>query len=1242
MVKIISDICYNCFMGHRLFIAYHGSYDQNGSLTKAEELYRYLTEHGVDCFLYSQNKDEIGIAFSETPEIANECEKFILVCNEHIRTDENGKVANNGVYRELKAFWNQIYYGNVGEGDATVYCFGKFSSSMAKSLYHCFQGIEHFSEMRNNGQNCFDKVLEWVNSPANDLKGMSITDRYDDIRSDGLELVLRKGFGLSARTFSEDLLPHLEYEGGEVIDNILTMKLERGRTYIISANGGSGKSTSLKSLWVNTLQKDWLPVYVSIRSCYEKYGDREHPVYEYLAHTYAHFHKDVNGIPDYLKQSEVRWLFLFDGYNEAENLDKINEDINNIDLYITSIVTTRDRSFTSGLDNQDIMYLKMLPLDEETVRNYITSFSNKNEITDLISNANMLMMLNNPMLLTMFCNSFDAADYNKETDGKLDDLTPGELIEKCVTAQLRNTHSVSARQFFMTLCLFPMSIAAMYYDDKVTNMAVSRMDLRKAVIEVMKSMDISVCEEYLFEYCDKWGMELGEDEYEELLQFLQEAKPVSVNKEMTAFENVMSTVLEFFNSDNEKSRVGGSAYHFAHQTSFNWFIAYGIYRMAELMPERFETILDVITENMDSGSESSDDYEEQGELLFDLIRDSLKSETYRKFIRRLHEIHFQRRTPRIYDIATDCIRIFDASKVSDEEYSDAVASCCFSLYSNTPKSKDIDKTLEIYGKKLEPVLKRAERIKDPEVRAIRIAKINTIQGAWCLGMRTRAAKRKEPKEVLHGWAKKAEEYHNKALITRNNLLMNEETDYRYELMRLIPYCYTELGTDKFYQADYDTAVIYQTMAYEMRKEISEDETYPEEIRHSCHDNLPVNLNRINGGLLRMKDRLTSEDVKQIFKRELEITDTDIVSEIKDQINHFKDEIDLIGLNKELFAMAKEIYEKISLNYVRRFGYLNDKVIEVREKLALAEYKISEVTRRIKEAEALIASEPFQTIVRLFNNGEAEYDIEKINALAENWDYRKKMANGGERQDITVEDPFVGQHRDIIIDCFRKLDLLDDPVNLPEKADYVLPLGGYGNSNYRRCELAEKLVSSLGETPLKIVALSCFRDIEKEDEFNSIRHFAPSARTEFDEMDMAMRKAFGLSQIVNRLEEGTPGTKEYWCQLEYESDDIYREYYNLSAPCKDPNRTRANTIATFEHFLDRFHIKRGTNVVLVSTSLYRIYQTYSLLPAAIEHGVNLSYIGCYYHKNDDDILATLCLCELKGGVNSIYNLMKKYR
>ncbi|MBQ1506281.1 MAG: tetratricopeptide repeat protein, partial [Erysipelotrichales bacterium] len=892
--------------------------------------------------------------------------------------------------------------------------------------------------------------------------------------------------------------------------------------------------------------------------------------------------------------------------------------------------------------------LRILPLEEDTVKEYIASLNNP-VLMNLLSDPNMLMMLRNPMLLTMFCNSFDAEGYDLDLNGETLTLTPGELIEHCVVAQLRKSGSRNLRTFFDILCLFPMVIADMYYKGTLRNMSVSRIELSKALTSLLQNLDTDTLEAfYLPEYADKWQLDdTSNEEFDSLMTFLREHKPLEIRNEFGIFERVMSKVLQFFTMDDERSRIGGNSYRFDHQTSFNWYISYGIYIMAELMPQRFNEIIRDLTDGVDLSMEKTDDFEEQSEFIFDLIRDYAEDEDYRHFAAKLHNVHFKRRTSRIYHIAVNCISLFDKADVSDEEYANEVASFCFSLFGlgkrNTPPGMNEEDIVRKYGEKLETVKKKAARIKNEEDRNVCLAKIYTIEGAYNLALfRLYKASHKDSEEtweVLKNYALQAGEFQKKALKIREDVIANGSGKYTDEMKNRIAYSYTSLGTVAYNLKEFEKSVEYHKKALALREEIAGDPGIAEWIRKDAKLSESVNLSRINGSTM-ARGNLTKEELLEIFKREDLLSETRIETEMIDRVKTFAKEITFIQ-DEEVLDKAYATYELLFDAYAKMFGFQSPELIKAGNSLDALRYEFNPVLSANEKIDRFIKSDAFQTVVKIFNDGNEMTDLEKLNEFADHWDYRRKMASGGERQAIQTEDPFVAEHREEIIRSFRKLGMLDEKKEDFPVPDYILPLGGFGASNLKRLELAKKIHDMYPDQNVRVVALSSQRPLTDPNEFDAIKDFAPDAKTEFEEVDEAMKCAFRLTNPPVLETHNEPGTREYWTLSRYQSENPAQIFDNLSAPCTDPNRQRANTADTFRHFLKCFDVKKGSIIFLVSTSLYEPYQTFTILPDAIEAGVKLTFIGGAYKEHDEEIIATLCLCDLKSAVNAMASFRRRF-
>lgn len=154
-----------------VFIAYHGTYNNNGSLAKAKELFYFLQSQGVKCYFFPNQTNDY---FANTPIAAQKSHKFLFVCNGNVEVKEDGTISNNGVYQEVTAFWNCIYEGKRQRGDAKVYAYDGFSPQRANDLHLAFQGVAHFDESLSSPDQCFDEVLRWVLGSAEEESGPSM------------------------------------------------------------------------------------------------------------------------------------------------------------------------------------------------------------------------------------------------------------------------------------------------------------------------------------------------------------------------------------------------------------------------------------------------------------------------------------------------------------------------------------------------------------------------------------------------------------------------------------------------------------------------------------------------------------------------------------------------------------------------------------------------------------------------------------------------------------------------------------------------------------------------------------------------------------------------------------------------------------------------------------------------------------------------------------------------------------
>lgn len=241
-----------------IFIAYHGTYDNDGSLAKAKELFYYLQSVGIKCYFFpNQNNDY----FANTPIAAQKSDKFLFVCNNNVDVNEDGSIRNNGVFQEVTAFWNCIYEGKRKRGDAKVYAFDGFTSEKANELHLAFQGVAHFDENLSSPEKAFEDVANWVRN-SSDGENKDSVDHIEETKTvfDGTSSELKKVFvRRSTMNKSWDLRKMIcvaeKIECLGISNNEITLKmdsaalleaLERGAQIEVLFLDPKGKNTRLR------------------------------------------------------------------------------------------------------------------------------------------------------------------------------------------------------------------------------------------------------------------------------------------------------------------------------------------------------------------------------------------------------------------------------------------------------------------------------------------------------------------------------------------------------------------------------------------------------------------------------------------------------------------------------------------------------------------------------------------------------------------------------------------------------------------------------------------------------------------------------------------------------------------------------------------------------------------------------------------------------------------------------------
>lgn len=164
-----------------IFIAYHGTYDSNGSCSKAEQLCDFLESKGYSVFFFPRYP---GDAYKANYLAVMQSKTFLLVCNDHIARDENGKINKIEHYDlsyEIDAFYALTQtQQDVSVQDSKVLMYGNDPLGAEANLHELFANRPHFRAIQEKDDDIFHKVYDWL---KNRLPTMYSIDNFNRCRT---------------------------------------------------------------------------------------------------------------------------------------------------------------------------------------------------------------------------------------------------------------------------------------------------------------------------------------------------------------------------------------------------------------------------------------------------------------------------------------------------------------------------------------------------------------------------------------------------------------------------------------------------------------------------------------------------------------------------------------------------------------------------------------------------------------------------------------------------------------------------------------------------------------------------------------------------------------------------------------------------------------------------------------------------------------------------------------------------
>lgn len=463
-----------------VFIAYHGTYDEYGSLERAKDLFYYLESKGVKCYFFPEEKSAY---FAETPIAVKHAKKFLLVCNKHIKINKDGSIVNNGINQELQTFWNCIYEGKRKRGDARVYSFDGFTAEMANELHIAFQGVAHFDESNFSTEKCFELIYSWIVNEKTD----NFSSDMDKMLSSTTENLFALGLMRKFRTISNiftlldlDYLPSQSsadfFDLNDLVQRFQEEKEEKfllassiifKRTKcIIYGEGGSGKTTFLQhkayEVASESIENSYVvPLYIRLSECDEHTFDNLNNLWAIAKNSLNEISADNQD--DDIKNKKL--ILFLDGLDEysIDNTEKISlmfDNIKNFSLVNNCSIVITCRTEYLPKDTSFQKY-KISPLSNNLIKEFIQKYFDFFNI-EIDSDSflallphDVLSLTKSPLILSMVIAQYYTT---KSIPSGRDELFEKIMIQLLKKKPIISEDFLPVNEKFYVLCYLAFSI----------------------------------------------------------------------------------------------------------------------------------------------------------------------------------------------------------------------------------------------------------------------------------------------------------------------------------------------------------------------------------------------------------------------------------------------------------------------------------------------------------------------------------------------------------------------------------------------------------------------------------------------------------------------------------------------------------------------------------------------------------------------------------------------------------------
>ena len=330
---------------------------------------------------------------------------------------------------------------------------------------------------------------------------------------------------------------------------------------------------------------------------------------------------------------------------------------------------------------------------------------------------------------------------------------------------------------------------------------------------------------------------------------------------------------------------------------------------------------------------------------------------------------------------------------------------------------------------------------------------------------------------------------------------------------------------------------------------------------------------------------------------------------------------------------------------------------MKEKSFLSCPSISEEEKRIEEMKKIIEtwiySDGLLKLISIFNENAPinlplkEY-INWLESFSENWDFRKKQ-NKAKTCDtkesarwLITDDLLSEEQKELTLEVAKNLGL-DIPAL--DNYDYICVLGGARLSCLLRPKFAAHLISNHLVNSKKIILLSSMRPVA-ETEREATNTYAINAKTEYDLMNSGAEISFSFNSVYKEeCFRDTSNPNNDWAIREYVSCFNDTKVISLAAPSSLPNERRANSLDTYNFFVDRYNVFPGSKILLITSQIYVPYQQLEAIRGiAFPRNLIVETVGYPSEWNGSltgMLQASNYLQEIRSTIQSINRFSKKY-